>query len=330
MIKVTTLAFYLLREQEVLPMAKNKKTRKVTVKKKQTAKRNQGMHRVPRANRKYKDTVFRMLFSDKENLLSLYNAINRSVYENPEDLEIVTLENAIYMGMKNDLAFIIDTNLFLYEHQSTYNPNMPLRDLLYISAEYQKIVDHKSLYSSVLQKIPAPYFIVFYNGTEKEEDRWENSLSEAYENLTGEPKLELKVITLNINEGYNKELMEQCQILREYAQYVGKVRKYRKVMELDATVEHAVDECIREEILKDFLQKNRVEVLKVSIFEYDQEEEEKKLRKAEFEAGYDTGVMDKVKEIIQYMLKSGEPVEKIARYTGYTVEEVKEIIKTSQ
>lgn len=329
MIKVTALAFYLLREQEVLPMAKNKKTRKVTVKKKQTAKRNQGMHRVPRANRKYKDTVFRMLFSDKENLLSLYNAINRSVYENPEDLEIVTLENAIYMGMKNDLAFIIDTNLFLYEHQSTYNPNMPLRDLLYISAEYQKIVDHKSLYSSVLQKIPAPYFIVFYNGTEKEEDRWENSLSEAYENLTGEPKLELKVITLNINEGYNKELMEQCQILREYAQYVGKVRKYRKVMKLDAAVEHAVDECIREGILKDFLQKNRVEVLKVSIFEYDQEEEEKKLRKAEFEAGYDTGVMDKVKEIIQYMLKSGEPVEKIARYTGYTVEEVKEIIKTS-
>ena len=97
MIKVTALAFYLLREQEVLPMAKNKKTRKVTVKKKQAAKRNQGMHRVPRANRKYKDTVFRMLFSDKENLLSLYNAINRSVYENPEDLEIVTLENAIYI-----------------------------------------------------------------------------------------------------------------------------------------------------------------------------------------------------------------------------------------
>ena len=319
-------------------MAKNKKKRKVTVKKNQIAKRNQGMHSVPRANRKYKDTVFRMLFSDKENLLSLYNAVNRTTYENPDELEIVTLENAIYMGMKNDLAFIIDTNLFLYEHQSTYNPNMPLRDLLYISAEYQKIVDHKSLYSSVLQKISAPYFIVFYNGTEKEEDRWENSLSEAYENLTGEPKLELKVVSLNINEGHNKELMEQCQILREYAQYVGKVRKYRKEMDLDVAVEHAVDECIRERILKDFLQKNRAEVLKVSIFEYDQEEEEKKLRKAEFEAGYDsgygsgydTGAMDKAKEIIRYMLKSGETVEKIAKYTGYTVEEVKERIKTSQ
>ena len=85
------------------------------------------------ANRKYKDTVFRRLFSDRKNLLSLYNAINGTAYKNPDDLEIVTLENAIYMGMKNDLAFIIDTNLFLYEHQSTYNPNMPLRDLFYIT-----------------------------------------------------------------------------------------------------------------------------------------------------------------------------------------------------
>lgn len=312
-------------------MAKNKKTRKVTPKRNQTAKRNQIMNSIPTANRKYKDTVFRMLFSEKENLLSLYNAINRSAYKDPEDLEIVTLESAIYMGMKNDLAFIIDTNLFLYEHQSTYNPNMPLRDLLYISAEYQNIVDHKSLYSSVLQKIPAPYFIVFYNGTEKEEDRWESSLSEAYENLSGEPKLELKVVSLNVNEGHNKELMEQCQTLREYAQYVSKVRKYRKELDFDAAVERAVDECIREGILENFLRKNRAEVLKVSIFEYDKEEEEKKLRKAEFEAGYDAGITQEKKVIIQLMFNAGEPVEKIARYIGYTVEEIKEeIVKLSR
>ena len=110
----------------------------------------------PTTNRNYKDTVFRMLFSDRKNLLSLYNAVNQSDYNNPDDLEIVTLENAIYMGMKNDLAFIMDTNLYLYEHQSTYNPNMPLRDLFYICSEYQKLVDKKSLYSSTLQKIPAP------------------------------------------------------------------------------------------------------------------------------------------------------------------------------
>ena len=242
------------------------------------------------ANKKYKDTVFRMLFSDRKNLLSLYNAINGTLYEDPEELEIVTLENAIYMGMKNDLAFIIDTNLFLYEHQSTYNANMPLRDLFYIAGEYQKLVDHKSLYSSALQKIPAPNFIVFYNGTEKKKERWENLLSEAYENHTGEPNLELRVVTLNINEGHNRELMEQCQILREYAQYVAKVRNYTKEMELDAAVERAVNECIHEGILVEFLRMNRMEVIAMSIFEYDKEEEEKKLRKAEFEAGVAEGI----------------------------------------
>ena len=218
-------------------MAKNKKIRKVTGKRKQPAERMRVMSTPPTANRKYKDTVFRMLFSDKENLLSLYNAISRTEYEDPEELEIVTLKSAVYMGMKNDLAFIIDMNLLLYEHQSTYNPNSRLRDLFYISAEYQKLVNRKSLYSSSLQKIPAPYFIVFYNGTEKKEEYWENSLSEAYENMTGEPRLELKVITLNINDGHNKELMEQCRTLREYAQYVAKVRKYTKEMSLGAAVE---------------------------------------------------------------------------------------------
>ena len=187
-------------------------------KKTSAAKKNQAKKLHLSANRKYKDTVFRMLFADKTNLLSLYNAMNGSDYHDPSKLQIITLENAIYIGMKNDLAFVIGTNLFLYEHQSTYNPNMPLRNLFYISSEYQKLVDHKSLYSSVLQKIPAPQFIVFYNGLEKKKDYWVNHLSEAFENQSGDPKLELEVLTLNINEGHNKELMEQCQTLKEYAQ----------------------------------------------------------------------------------------------------------------
>ena len=264
------------------------------------------------ANKKYKDTVFRMLFSERKNLLSLYNAINGTGYENPEELEIVTLENAIYMGMKNDLAFIIDTNLFLYEHQSTYNANMPLRDLFYIAGEYQKLVDHKSLYSSALQKIPAPNFIVFYNGIEKKKERWENLLSEAYGNQTGEPNLELRVVTLNINEGHNRELMEQCQILREYAQYVAKVRNYTKEMELDVAVEHAVNECIHEGILAEFLRMNRAEVIAMSIFEYDKEEEERKLRKAEFEAGVAEGEIKAKKEVAIEMAKTGMSEVQIA------------------
>ena len=323
-------------------MAKNKKTRKVTTKRNQTAQRSQVLSSLPTANRKYKDTVFRMLFSDRENLLSLYNAINRTAYKDSKELEIVTLESAVYMGMKNDLAFIIDMNLFLYEHQSTYNPNLPLRDLFYISAEYQKLVNKKSLYSASLQKIPAPYFIVFYNGTEKKEEYWEHSLSEAYENLTGEPRLELKVITLNINEGHNKELMEQCRTLREYAQYVAKVRKYTKEISLDAAVERAVNECIQEGILEEFLQENKAEVIAMSIFEYNKEEEDKKLRKAEYEAGYDAGKQNglelgisigeekKAQKILKLMLEAGESVEKIAKYTGYTVEEIKDKIKNPE
>ena len=202
--------------------------------------------------------LFRMLFSDRKNLLSLYNAVNGSSYEDPDALEIVTLENAVYMGMKNDLAFIVDTGLFLYEHQSTYNPNMPLRDLFYIAGEYQKLVDHRSLYSSSIQKIPAPNFLVFYNGTERKEDSWVNYLSESYENLTGEPNLELKVITLNINEGHNSQLLEQCQILREYAQYVAKVREYAGSTDLDTAVEQAVNDCIQNGILAEFLRKKQI------------------------------------------------------------------------
>ena len=272
------------------------------------AKRNDNERRNPIANRKYKDTVFRMLFTDRDNLLSLYNAVNGSSYEDPDALEIVTLENAIYMGMKNDLAFIVDTGLFLYEHQSTYNPNMPLRDLFYIAGEYQKLVDHRSLYASTLQKIPAPSFLVFYNGSERKEDSWVSYLSESYENLTEEPNLELKVITLNINEGHNSQLMEQCQILREYAQYVAKVREYARRTELDEAVEQAVNDCIQSGILAEFLRKNKSEVIAMSIFEYDKEEEERKLRKAEYEAGVEAGK----KETAVVMNKMKFPVEKIA------------------
>ncbi len=231
--------------------------------------------KIPAANRQYKDTVFRMLFSEKENLLSLYNAVTGNTYQNADDLKIVTLENAIYMGMKNDLAFMLETNIYLYEHQSTLNPNIPLRDLIYIGIEYQQYVDDKSLYSSRLQKIPALKFMVFYNGTDAVDDRVELRLSNAYEHLAGEPDLELKVLMLNVNEGHNKELMEQCQTLKEYAIYVARVRKYTSEMNLNDAVARAIDECIKEGILVEFLRKNRSEVKMVSILEYDKEWEEK-------------------------------------------------------
>ena len=275
--------------------------------------------KIPAANRQYKDTVFRMLFSEKENLLSLYNAVTGNTYQNADDLKIVTLENAIYMGMKNDLAFMLETNIYLYEHQSTLNPNIPLRDLIYIGIEYQQYVDDKSLYSSRLQKIPAPKFMVFYNGTDAVDDRVELRLSNAYEHLAGEPDLELKVLMLNVNEGHNKELMEQCQTLKEYAIYVARVRKYTSEMNLNDAVARAIDECIKEGILVEFLRKNRSEVKMVSILEYDKEWEEKKLRKAEYEAGKN--------DVIRNMYRLGYSKEKIAEAVNKTIEDVEKVCK---
>lgn len=181
-----------------------------------------------KVNRKYKDTVFRMLFSDKERLLELYNAVSGKNYNNADELEIVTLENAVYMGMKNDLAFLLNMNIYLYEHQSTVNPNMPLRDLFYITSEFSELVELKSLYSSALIKLPTPNFVVFYNGDIEIGDVSEYRLSDSYMTRVEEPALELRVTVLNVNYGKNVKLMEQCESLKEYAQYVALVRKYKQ------------------------------------------------------------------------------------------------------
>ena len=314
------------------------------------------------ANRKYKDTIFRWLFSDRENLLSLYNAVTGKNYTDAKALDVVTLESAVYLGMKNDVAFLVDTRLYLCEHQSTYNPNIPLRNLFYIASEYQVLVKDRSLYSSVLVKLPAPKFLVFYNGTEQVADREELRLSTAYENQQGEPDLELKVTLLNINEGHNKELMEQCRILKEYSQYVARVRKYAAQMELNEAVERAVTECIREGILAEFLSRNRAEVMRVSIFEYDQELEEKKYREAEYEHGrqdgYDVGMQegraagvregietgrtagiregmetgreegraDALRSVVKNLVKQNLPIQQIAEAAGVNEETVREWI----
>ena len=159
------------------------------------------------------------------------------------------------------------------------------------SPQYTLVV-RKSLYSTVIQKIPTPRFLVFYNGTKEVEDRSEFRLSSAYENPTENPDLELRVTMLNVNDGHSSDLMEHCRTLKEYAQYVARVRKYaaKQDVSLEEAVTRAVDECIEEGILAEFLLKNKTEVIKVSIYEYDKEFEEKKLRKAEYEAGRQDGI----------------------------------------
>lgn len=245
---------------------------------------------LPKVREDYKDTLFRRLFSEKEALLSLYNAVSGRHYTNAEELEIVTLENAVYMNMQNDLAFVIDYSLNLYEHQSTYNPNMPLRNLFYVAKELSMLVDSNTLYRKSLVKIPTPGFIVFYNGRENQPERKYLRLSDAFESAADDPDLELVVTVLNINEGKNVELLEQCKTLKEYMLYVGRIRKYAAEMPLEEAVEIAIQECIREGILADFLTKNRREAVEVSIFEYNEELVIADIRKDEFRLGKEEGL----------------------------------------
>lgn len=241
------------------------------------------------AERKYKDTLFRRIFKEKKELLELYNALNGTDYTEPEELEVNTLENAVYMNRKNDISFIFASEVSLYEHQSTYSPNLPLRNLFYIARLYEKILDGRTLYSTAQVKIPAPRFVVFYNGLTDQPERKVLRLSEAYILSRQRPGLELEVIMLNINIGQNRGVMKKCRPLWEYAVYVDKVRTYAKEMELSGAVERAVNECIERNILREVLIKCKAEVIQMSIFEYDEEKEMQKIRKAEYEVGREEG-----------------------------------------
>ena len=238
----------------------------------------------------YKDSMFRMLYLDKGELLSLYNAVNGTNYTDVDSLEINTLQNAIYMKMKNDVSFLFNFQVNLYEHQSTVNPNMPLRDLFYVADLLQNFVKDYNLYARSLIKIPAPRFIVFYNGKEQQPERRVLKLSDAFCKKQGEPELELKVTVLNINAGNNAELLGKCKTLREYMQYVERVRGYAAKMPIDEAVERAITECIREGILAEFLKRNRAEAKKVSIYEYNEELHLATVRQEGYEDGLSEGL----------------------------------------
>ena len=245
-----------------------------------------------RVKRNYKDTVFRMLYDNKKELLSLYNAVNNTNYTNEDELEIVTLENAIYMSMKDDVACLLDMNLQIYEHQSTINPNLPLRNLMYISRQLEKLIIKKDLYSKNQIYIPNPRFIVFYNGSSKQPEMREYLLSDAFKHKKNGINLELKVLQLNINSGYNEDIKNKCPSLFQYMQYVNAIRSFANENSLEEAVSLAVDYCISNDILKDFLLSNKVEVTSMSIFEYDAELHERTLKEESYEDGYNAGLAE--------------------------------------
>ena len=222
---------------------------------------------------KFKDNVFCMLYRDKRNLLELYNALNNSAYTNVDDLQVTTLNGGSYMKYKNDASFLLCMSLYMFEQQSSKNPNMPLRFLHYVSDVFRELFSNSMLHRRSMIKIPVPHFVTFYNGLEKwVEDEDEIRLSDMYEIPTDNPELELKVRVININKDVH--ILNKCKTLRDYMTFVNKVR-FKMGVEGDnvrIAVTEAMNECIDEDILVDFFEQHREEVVEVSIYDYDEEE----------------------------------------------------------
>ena len=290
-------------------------------------------------NRTYKSTVFAMLFTEKENLLELYNAISGKHYTDPELLEVNTLENAIYMSMRNDISFVVDGRLSLYEHQSTYSPNLPLRFLFYISNLYSGMTREANLYGTRTVKIPGPEFLIFYNGREEMPERQVLRLSDMFTAKGEQCGLELEAVMLNLCGEHNRKLKEACRSLRDYAEYTDRIRKYVREMELEDAVERAIRECIGEGILKEFLEKHRAEAKSMSIFEYDQEKHMRMEREEAWEEGhaqghaeghaegFAEGQTELLQNLIRKKLKKGESAAEIAADLEEDEAVVREMIK---
>lgn len=222
--------------------------------------------------RNHKDTVFNDLFSDKRNALSLYNALNDTDYEETESLEIVTLSDAVYMHRKNDVSVLFQNQLALWEHQSTLNYNMPLRGLIYYAHNIDGILRAKGakLYGKKLVKIPAPDYYVFYNGREDAPDRQELKLSDAF--LVPREGYEWTAHMLNINNEGSRSLLERCPALKGYVMLVRYVRELQASgSDLPDAMDKAIDRCIRESVLKEYLLKKKSEVKLMLLTEFDEE-----------------------------------------------------------
>ena len=275
------------------------------------------------AARNHKDNVFCLLYRDKKNLLSLYNAMNGTNYEKDDELEVVTLEEAICMKMRNDAAFVIDSTLNLYEQQASINPNMPLRNLYYVTEELKKIAPPGRLHRTTRVTIPAPRFVVFYNGSADQPERETCRLSELFSEKEKDPELELIVTTININPDCNGELLEKCESLRGYMTFVGKVRdKLAAKVNQEEAVRQAVNECISENILTDFFKKNKEEIVEMGIYEFDQELYDQVLLENGVTIGIELGGR------IYKKIQTGETDDKaIAESIGCTLKEVEMVRK---
>ena len=226
------------------------------------------------ANHKHKDRLFTMIFGDnknKKNILSLYNALHNTNHTNKDIVEITTIEDAVYIKMKNDISILLDSYLSLWEQQSTFNPNMPIRGLMYYGNLYNSYIDTMELpiYSSSLVKLPTPKYIVFYNGTSEHEPIEKLKLSDAFIHEDINHEFEWTATMINLNEGKNEELLSKCKPLSDYMTLINKINTYKEMeVTLRNAIDRAINECIEENVLADFLRKQRGDVMLTCLTEF--------------------------------------------------------------
>ena len=274
-------------------------------------------------NREYRDRLFKAIFGrdneqSKKWRLELYNALNGTRYTDPDALEVNTIENVIYMTMKNDISFLVDSQMTLYEQQSTYNPNMPLRGFFYFSQLYQMHIAKNKLNTlgSKLIKVPEPRFVVFYNGARKKPDTFKLHLSDAFERRVVDKvsddaekfnagdkvnattaDFEWTATVININPGRNSALQKNCKPLYDYVRYVGRINDNQKNgMPVKEAVDDAVNWAIAQDLLDGFFSINKAEVIAMCLTEFDVESAIKTWREDGYEDGYNEGKTDGVAE----------------------------------
>ena len=278
-------------------------------------------------NRNYKDSVFTALFSDPDLLRELYSALGGVSLPPDVPVSINTLENVLCMDLYNDISFEIGGKLVvLIEHQSSINPNMALRMLLYVSRVLEKTIKGRSLYSEKQFFIPWPEFYVLYNGTKPYPDENVLKLSNLFEKpkdlgLSEKqiPLLELEVKIININEGRNEAIVSQCKNLAEYSAFIARVRTLMdEENSLEEAIKITVKYCQKYGILKRFLDTHGPEVLNMLLTEWNLED----AKKVWFEDGKEEGREEKELEIVRNALAKGLTPEFVHEITGLTMETI--------
>ena len=259
-------------------------------------------------NRKIRDTVFCHFMSNESHLLSLCNALNDTGYDESSDITINTLEGSFFSNIKNDISFLLNNLMVvLIEHQTTINPNMPLRFLSYVDELYKRYTStsHKKIYGDDLLKIPAPEFYVFYDGNDTSFEQQTLKLSDAFE--TQSDKLELTVHVYNLADGMNDELKRKCLPIGEYSIFSNAYKHFRQQkMKIDHAVDAAIKYCLENNVMVDYLKNNQKEVIDMFGFEWNEKEEREALLEIGEERGRLEGKIESIKELMRNLNLSPE------------------------